>query len=249
MPERGPDSLPLLQLLPNAVTILGLCCGLTAIRYTMMGRFDLAAILIVLAAVIDGLDGTLARRLDAASPFGAELDSLSDFLAFGVAPGLLMYQFALSDVQGFGWIAVLVYTICACLRLARFNVNRSAPEAGRPHFVGVPAPGGAMLALLPLFLTEVGLLNAEDLPLACGIHVGLVGLLMASTVPTPSSKALRIPRDKAGLALVALATLVGIALTRFWVLMSLISLCYALVIAVSVLRHVIRRLRKRQRGA
>ena len=109
MSERKQESLSIFQLLPNVVTILGLCAGLTAIRFLMVGRYDYAVMLIVVAAALDGLDGLLARRLDAASPFGAELDSLSDFLNFGVVPALLVYQFALSDSYATGWVFVLVY--------------------------------------------------------------------------------------------------------------------------------------------
>ena len=120
-------TLPLVQLIPNLVTLLGLCAGLTAIRYALAGSWQTAAVLIVLAAVIDGMDGLLARKLNAASHFGAELDSLSDFVCFGVAPGVIVYAFVLQDWPGLGWLLVLVYVLCACLRLARFNVNRNAP--------------------------------------------------------------------------------------------------------------------------
>ena len=131
--------------MPNLVTILGLCAGLTALRFAFAGRFEPAAALIVFAALIDGFDGLLARRLDAASPFGAELDSLADFFNFGVAPAFLVYQLALTGAPDLGWTAALVFAVCACLRLARFNVSRDVPVTGRAHFVGVPAPAGALL--------------------------------------------------------------------------------------------------------
>ncbi len=128
MPPARPRTLPFLQLLPNLVTILGLCAGLTALRLAFAGRFEPAVALIVLAALIDGVDGLLARRLNAASPFGAELDTLSDFLNFGVAPALIVYRMALAG-SDIAWTAALVFSVCACLRLARFNVNRDAPGA------------------------------------------------------------------------------------------------------------------------
>ena len=122
--------LPLLQLVPNLVTILGLCAGLTALRFAFAGRFEAAAALIVFAAVLDGFDGLLARRLDAASRFGAELDTLADFFNFGVAPAFLVYQLALTGAPDLGWTAALVFAVCACLRLARFNVHRDVPVIG-----------------------------------------------------------------------------------------------------------------------
>ncbi len=239
MPRLRQDSVSLRQLLPNMVTILGLCAGLTAIRFTLLGRVDIAAALIVLAAILDGLDGLLARRLDAASPFGAEIDSLSDFVSFGVAPGLVMYQFALPDTRGLGWVFVLVYIVCACLRLARFNVDRDTPLPAetRPHFVGVPAPGAALLALLPVFLFQLGMPTLHDLPLLGGFYLGLIGLLMISRIATPSSKALRVPQDKARWVLIGAAVVAGLAITRFWLLMSMAGLCYALVISWAVWKH------------
>ena len=226
-PKRRPDTLPFLHLLPNLITITGLCAGLTAIRFVLAARFDAAAVLIIFAAVIDGLDGLMARRLNVASSFGAELDTLSDFLCFGVAPGLLVFQFALAEARGAGWIFVLVYVICTCLRLARFNVNRDAPQpVGRLHFVGVPSPAGAMLALLPVFLSLAGVADATAVPALVAPYVAGVGLLMVSRLKTFSPKGLRIPRDKSRWVLVAAAFVVGVAFTRFWLLMAAADLAY-----------------------
>ncbi len=223
------DSLPFLNILPNLVTILGLCAGLTSIRFVLVGRYDLAAVLIIFAALIDGLDGLLARRLDATSTFGAELDTLSDFLNFGVAPALLVFQFALADARDIGWIFVLVYSICCCLRLARFNVTRDAPApAGRAHLIGAPAPAGAILAMLPVFLSLGGVFDATRLPLLVGFYLGLVGLLMVGKMPTYSSKSLRISRDKTVWVLIGAAIVAGVVLTRFWLLMVVVDAVYAL---------------------
>jgi CDP-diacylglycerol--serine O-phosphatidyltransferase len=236
---RRQDSVPLRQLLPNLVTIIGLCAGLTSIRSILLGQYDMAVILIAVAAVMDALDGLIARRLSAASTFGAEIDSLSDFLCFGVAPGLLVYQFALADVHGVGWVFVLVYTVCACLRLARFNINRDAilPETTRPHFVGVPAPGAALLALLPVILFKLGFTIVRDAPILCGVNIGLIGVLMVSPNATPSSKANKIPRDKAVCVLIGVAVIAGLAVTRFWLLTAVLGAAYLLVICWSVWRH------------
>ncbi|MDN5785508.1 CDP-diacylglycerol--serine O-phosphatidyltransferase [Pseudorhodobacter sp.] len=244
-PRQRRESLSLLLMLPNMVTILGLCSGLTAIRFVLVGRYDIAAALIIFAALIDGLDGLLARRLNASSDIGGELDSLSDFLCFGVAPGLLVYQFAMSRDYVTGWMFALIYICCACLRLARFNVSRDdPPPSGKPHFVGVPAPGGAMLALLPVFLTHYGLLDARNMPLLFGLWIALVGWLMVSKVPTLSSKAVRVKREWQVLVLLAGAVIVGLMVTRFWLLVVMLDLIYAAIIAFAVFRH----LRRKWRG-
>lgn len=237
MTGRPPrDSLPFVHLVPNLVTILGLCAGLTAIRYTFDARFMLAAGLIVFAAAIDGLDGLLARRLRATSDIGAELDSLSDFLCFGVAPAILVYRFALTGDAGFGWIFALVFAICCCLRLARFNVMRGQPDAPN-HFVGVPAPAGAGLALLPVFAHFAGVADLRAFPVLAALWLGCVGLLMVSRIPTPSIKGLRIPRDKARYVLVGMALLVGLTISRFWLLMVVVSLTYLAVVLWQAIKH------------
>ena len=220
-PETPPGadrrSLPLVALIPNLVTLAGLCAGLTAVRYALADRWDLAAALIVLAAVIDGMDGLLARKLNATSPFGAELDSLSDFVCFGVAPGLIVYRYALHDLPGLGWLFVLVFILCCCLRLARFNVSRDAPPPpGRAHFVGVPAPAGAMLGLLPLFLALAGWWQTAQAPLVVAVWMAFVGLLMISRLPTLSPKGLRVARRHAPFVFVGVAVFAGLLVMRPW---------------------------------
>lgn len=232
--SEGADrrSLPLVQLLPNLVTLLGLCAGLTSIRYAFEGQPETAAALIVFAALLDGIDGLLARKLNAASHFGAELDSLSDFVCFGVAPALFVYSFVLQESPGLGWILVLVFALGACLRLARFNVNRNAPPPpGRVHFVGVPAPAGAMLGLLPVYLTLAGWADARDWPLMAALYLGLVGLLMISRLPTPSPKSWRVPRNRAALVLVGVAVYAGALVSRPWTALVVTDLAYLAVLA------------------
>ena len=146
-------------MLPNLVTLLALSMGLTAIRYATEGKFDTAVTAVIAAAVLDGLDGRLARALKGTSRFGAELDSLADFVDFGVAPALLLYLWSLHEIKGLGWFAALVFAIACALRLARFNVTVDQP--GRPawhsdFFVGMPAPAGAITVLLPLYLQSLG---------------------------------------------------------------------------------------------
>ncbi len=241
-PQRGGSdrrSLPLLNFLPNLITLLGLCAGLTALRGALDEQFQIAAALIVLAAVLDGLDGLVARKLNAASPFGAELDSLSDFVCFGVAPGVLIYQAFLAEgAPGLGWLFVLLFILCACLRLARFNVSRDAPPPpGRAHFVGVPAPAGAMLCLLPLFLLLAGGPDLSGPALPVALYVGAVGLLMVSRLPTLSPKSLRIPRDRALWLLLGVAVFAGLAVMRPWALLVAADLGYLLLLGRDAWRH------------
>ena len=239
------DRLSLLQLVPNLVTILGMCAGLSAIRFTFDERYELAAALIIFAAVMDGFDGMLARKLDAATSFGAELDSFADFVSFGVAPGVLVFGYALAGpMAGAGWIFVLVFAVCTCLRLARFNISRVTPEGtATRHFVGVPAPAGAMLGLLPVFLGLSGLVDPTRAPLLVALYLAGVGLLMVSRLPTPSIKAVRIARDNAIWVLIGMSVLVGLLLLRTWVTLVVADLAYLATLGWLALR------RRRRDGA
>src|ERR1039457_4268202 len=164
LPRRKFRRIPVRTLAPNLVTLLALCAGLTGIRMAFENRYGLALAAIVFAAILDGIDGRLARLLKGASRFGAELDSLSDFVNFGVAPALILYFWGLHDLKSGGWIAAMVFAICAGLRLARFNVMIDDPErpawAGN-FFVGVPAPAGAIIVLLPIYVVLLGLPRSE----------------------------------------------------------------------------------------
>ncbi len=222
------ERLPLLQLVPNLVTILGMCAGLSAIRYTFDERFELAAALIIFAAVMDGFDGLLARKLNAASSFGAELDSFADFVSFGVAPGILVFGYALAGpMAGVGWIFVLVFAVCACLRLARFNISRATPDGAAPrHFVGVPAPAGAMLGLLPVYLGLSGVLDPARAPVLVALYLAGIGLLMVSRLPTPSLKAVRVARENAIWIMIGMSAFVGLLFLRTWVTLVVADLVY-----------------------
>lgn len=229
MPDERPrpaERLPFLHLAPNLITILGLCAGLTALRFAFAGKFEPAAALMVFAAVIDGFDGLLARKLNAASPFGAELDSLADFFNFGAVPALLVYHFALTGLPGVGWTAALVFAVSACLRLARFNVSRDVPVTGKAHFVGVPAPAGALLGMLPVFLTFAGIIDAKALPWLIAPWLAFVGFLMICRLKTFAPKGMRIERGQARFLLVGVALLVGVTFSQFWLLPVLFDLVY-----------------------
>ena len=198
MPRRRRfRGIPLRVLLPNMITLLSLCAGLTAIRLAIEGRIEWALGAIVFAAVLDGLDGRVARLLKGQSRFGAELDSLADFVNFGVVPGLILYFWGLNELGAIGWIAALVFAICMSLRLARFNVMADDPD--RPawatnFFTGVPAPAGAIIVLLPIYVTFLGL---PRLPLLAGIYTLFVSFLLVSTLPVFSGKKLgtRVPPE------------------------------------------------------
>jgi CDP-diacylglycerol---serine O-phosphatidyltransferase len=192
--------IPARQIFPNLVTLLALCVGLTSIRMSIELRFDAAIAAIAIAAFLDGIDGRVARLLKSTSRFGAELDSLTDFLNFGVAPAMLIYVWALDELKAVGWIAAMIFALCGALRLARFNVALDAPK--RPewqsnYFVGVPAPAGAMISMLPIYLEFVGVPHGFLTAPVVLIYTLAIGFLMVSRVPTWSGKMVgrRIPRD------------------------------------------------------
>ena len=191
---------PARRILPNLVTLLALCAGLTSIRMSIEQRFDAAVAAIALAALLDGIDGRVARFLRSSSRFGAELDSLTDFLNFGVAPGILLFVWTLDEVRSLGWMVVLVFAICAALRLARFNVALDDPDRPEWHgnyFVGVPAPAGAITVLLPVYMEFVGTPHGFWTAPLVLVYTLAIALLMVSRLPTWSGKLIghRVPRD------------------------------------------------------
>ncbi len=182
--------IPVRMLIPNIFTLLGLCAGLTAIRMAIEGRYELAILAVVLAAVFDGIDGRVARLLKATSRFGAELDSLADFVNFGVAPAVIIFTWALQDMKNIGWIGVMIFALCAALRLARFNVSLDVeqPAWKGNYFVGVPVPAGAIVLLLPLYLEKVGVPPISFLKPAILFYTLFIAFLMVSNIPTFSGK-------------------------------------------------------------
>ena len=206
------------RMLPNILTMLGLCAGLTSMRLALEGRFGMAAAAIVLAGAIDGLDGRLARLLKATSRFGAEFDSLSDFLCFGVAPAFVMYLWSLDRAGAYGFVPCLIFAVCMALRLARFNAALDT-EPDELHayvynfFTGVPAPAGAGVVLFPLFLgleaKSLGwtqLLAITQFPLFPALFLTGTALLLVSTLPVWSFKNFKIPAEY------VLPTLLGVGL-------------------------------------
>lgn len=225
------------QLLPNFVTVGALCAGLTAVRLATEGRFGYAVALIIVAAVMDGLDGRIARLLKSESEIGAELDSLCDFVNFGVAPGLVVYLWALQDMRSEGWIAALVYTVACLLRLARFNVGSRDPDRDSASFQGVPSPMGAMLVLAPMFLANA---LGQGQPLfapAIALWMALCGGLMVARFATPSFKKISFKTDAVSFVVLGFVVLVAALLTYPWQTLALVDATYLVVILASLLRR------------
>jgi CDP-diacylglycerol--serine O-phosphatidyltransferase len=196
-PNRNPERrrrfgpVPVRTLVPNLITLLALCAGLTAIRLAFEQQLELALAAIVFAALLDGIDGRIARFLKGTSKFGAELDSLADFVNFGVAPALILYFWGLHEIKSVGWIAAMVFAICAALRLARFNVmidDPSKPAWAGNFFTGVPAPAGAITVLLPIYLFFLGMPVGLPVVWATFFYVLFIALLMVSRLPVISGK-------------------------------------------------------------
>lgn len=193
--------IPVRMMVPSFFTLLGLCAGLTSIRMSIEGRYDFALAAIVFAALLDGIDGRIARLLKASSRFGAELDSLADFVNFGVAPAIMIFTWGLGEQRSLGWIAVMLFALASALRLARFNtlIDDERPKWQSDFFMGVPTPAAAILVLLPIYLAQVGLdLRVSPILLNFVLaYVMLIGLMMVSMVPTYSGKLLgeRIGRE------------------------------------------------------
>lgn len=226
--------LHILQLLPNLVSILGLCSGLTAIRFAVDGRYATAIALIGLAAALDALDGRLARMLKSESAIGAELDSLGDFVNFGVTPALVLYFWGLNGEASLGWIAALIYAVCCMLRLARFNVGNKAAAGAEPAerttFIGVPSPAGAMLVLAPMYLSFCWYGGLKIPGAAIAIWMVAMGALMISRIRTPSLKRVTVYAENAKYILVGGAAVVAALLTYPWV--TLLGLAVAYLVAI-----------------
>jgi len=243
---RGRE-VPIRILIPSMFTLLALCAGLTAIRMAIEHRFDVAIAAILLAAVFDALDGRVARLLKATSRFGAELDSLADFLNFGVAPAIIVFTWALDGLRSMGWLVVLVYSICAALRLARFNValDSDQPAWKGEYFVGVPAPAAALIVMLPLYIDGIGIPDVAALTIIILAYTLLISFLMVSFVPTYSGKMLgqRVAREYVLPVFVLCALFVAVLLTYPYLTLTVGTLAYLAVIPLSFMSY--RKNRKR----
>lgn len=236
MATRSPNPV---RVLPNAVTVLALCTGLSAVQFMLADHPALAIAAVAVAAVLDGLDGRIARLLDATSKMGAELDSLSDGIAFGVAPALVLYIWRLHEYRA-GWVIALVFAVCMILRLARFNTlleDTTRPVFTKEFFIGVPAPAGGLLAFLPLALSlQVGE-GWWSHPAAVSVWAVAIGLLLISRIPTLSAKTFRVPPRAVAPLLVAVGLLAAAVLTYPLGTVVTIMLVYLLHIPFAMRRY------------
>ena len=247
--RRLPDGLTLRALAPNAITSAALCSGLTGIRFATDGQWPMAVFAVILAGLLDGIDGRVARLMKAESRFGAELDSLADNVSFGVAPALILFMWSLTEVPRLGWLAALALAVCCALRLARFNAQidiKEQPHKSAGFLTGVPAPVGAGLAFLPLYLWIASGDAVFRNPLLVGVWIVLIAFLMISNIATPGWGSAR-PRRSVRLEVIALVGLVtaGLLTEPWWTLVA-ISAVYMAILPLAVVRYA--RV-KRQRAA
>ena len=229
------------MILPNAITLIGVCIGLTSIKFALDGKFALAVIAILFAGLMDALDGRIARLIKGTSKIGKELDSLGDVISFGVAPAFIMYFWNLQYLDKLGWFVCLIYVVCVALRLARFNVNSEEEPSWKDNFFeGVPAPAGGIVVLMPLVISFSGLgefffkINYE---LVVPIFFIIVSLLLISTVPTYSFKRIVIPRAMTKFLLFGIVLFFGTLLVFTFKILAISTLLYLCLIPVSYFHY------------
>jgi CDP-diacylglycerol---serine O-phosphatidyltransferase len=238
-PGRRLGTIELRFILPNLVTVLAICAGLTGIRFAFEGRIAEAVGLVLLAAFLDGIDGRLARAMKGQSKFGAQMDSLADIVNFGVAPAMVLYASVLDQARSIGWIAALVYVVACGLRLARFNVmadDPNKPAWAGDFFVGVPAPFGAFLVMLPLYINFLGLEVGTALALVASAYTVFIALLMISQIPVFSGKTTlaRIPGGVIFPVFLGVTVYVALLLTFTWQVLTLSALAYFATIPLGI---------------
>lgn len=234
--------IPMRMVLPNLVTVLAICAGLSGIRFGFEGRFEPAVVMVLLAAFLDGIDGRLARMLKATSKFGAQMDSLADIVNFGVAPALVLYAFLLDRAGSPGWIAALLFAIACGLRLARFNVldeDSDRPVWQSEYFVGVPAPAGAVLVMLPLYLyfLRTGLEPSRTAAFVASGFTVLVAFLLVSRLPVYSGKSLKVPGDRVLPIILGVVLYVLLLMTYPWYTLTASVAGYLVFLPFSVLAY------------
>ena len=227
------------MILPNMLTLIGVCIGLTSIRFSFNGQFDLAIIAIIFAALIDGLDGRIARLIKGTSKVGKELDSLTDMISFGVAPAFIMYFWTLSSLGRLGWLICLIYVICVALRLARFNINSNQEPSWRDNFFeGVPSPAGGILVLTPLVIsmTNFDLVKIDNNTIA-PIFFIVTSLLLISKFPTYSFKKIVIQRQTTIFLLFGIVLFFGFILIYPFIAISISVILYLLMLPISYFHY------------
>jgi len=234
IPKKNPKSL-----LPNALTIFGVCLGLSSIKFALDSNYSIAVIAIGFAAILDTLDGRVARLIKGTSKVGKELDSLTDVISFGVAPGFIMYFWSLNEIGKFGWMFVLIYVVCCALRLARFNLTVIEDnETWKINFFeGVPSPAAAGLVLLPLILNLSGLIELQNYAVLSSISILVTSLLMVSKISTYSLKRILIPRHYAIFLLLGIGIYVSLLIFYTFKTLFFTGLIYLLLIPLSFIHY------------
>ena len=223
------------MILPNMLTLIGVCIGLTSIRFALDGRFEFAIVAIIFAALIDGLDGRIARLIKGTSKVGKELDSLTDMISFGVAPAFIMYFWKLNTLGRFGWLLCLIYVICVALRLARFNINSNQEPSWKDNFFeGVPSPAGGILVLTPLIFSLSGFDYIElNYNLIVPIFFIVTSFLLISKFPSYSFKKIVIPRKTTIFLLFGIVLFFGLLLIYTFNVIALSVVIYLLLLPIS----------------
>lgn len=251
-PQRDRAGIPLRTVVPNAITALALCVGLTSVRFAIAGEWDKAIYAIIAAAVLDGMDGRIARALKGQSRFGAELDSLSDVIAFGVSPAIVLHLWVLQEQRGIGWVFALAYAVCMALRLARFNARidvEDQPHKSAGFLTGVPAPAGAGLLLLPIYLWLASGQEWDWLRnfWLAAVWAGFIAFLAISNIATFSWTSLRLRRNIRLEAILAIALIGGALFSAPWQTLSVVALVYLAMIPFSVASYT--KVRRQRVGA
>jgi CDP-diacylglycerol---serine O-phosphatidyltransferase len=229
------------MILPNAITLIGVCIGLTSIKFAIDGKFSIAIIGILFAGLMDALDGRIARLIKGTSKMGKELDSLGDVISFGVAPALIMYFWNLQYLDKLGWFVCLIYVVCVALRLARFNVNSEEESSWKDNFFeGMPSPAGGIIVLLPLILSFSGLENflfKINYDLLVPTTFIIVSILLISTIPTYSFKKIVIPRSMTKFLLFGIVLFFGALLVYTFKILAVSSIIYLCLIPISFFHY------------
>lgn len=233
---------PMRLLLPNFVTLLSLCSGLTGMRLAIENKLEMAIVAIFVAAILDGLDGRIARMMKGTSRFGAELDSLADFVSFGVAPAVILYFFSLHTLHSPGWVVVLLFACASALRLARFNVAIDDPDRPawqKDFFVGMPAPAGALTVLLPVYLHLVGVVHPQGSAVFEAFYILFIAFMMISRIPTYAGKTLgsRVPRSAVVPLFIVVVAFVALLATMTFEMLAILTLAYLACIPLMVRRY------------
>ena len=226
-------------ILPNTLTLIGVCIGLSSIKFALDLKYELAIIAVVFAALIDGLDGRIARLIKGTSKVGKELDSLTDVISFGVAPAFIMYFWSLNNLGKFGWLLCLIYVVCVALRLARFNVSSNEEPSWKDNFfIGVPSPAGGILVLMPLIysLSEFEMFNI-NFELIVPIFFAITSFLLISKIPTYSLKKIIVPRAMTIFLLFSIVLFFGLLLVYTFKMMILFGLIYLCFIPISFMHY------------